>query len=123
MGVYGYGWSGTAPIPEGYLTVRVPTPDGDLEREILHPANPGCRPGRPERADLRNWLASRGAGPVDPTDPDGEIGRELFRLVLKAGAAERDPELELRAAARRHRDLFASGTILISRISFRLISL
>src|SRR5256884_4253793 len=41
MGVYGYGWSGTAPIPEGYLTVKVPTPDGELEREILHPANPG----------------------------------------------------------------------------------
>ncbi|MFC0437794.1 NAD-dependent epimerase/dehydratase family protein [Kutzneria buriramensis] len=41
MGVYGYGWSGSAPVPEGYLTVKVPTPDGDLEREILHPANPG----------------------------------------------------------------------------------
>jgi UDP-sulfoquinovose synthase len=41
MGVYGYGWSGSAPIPEGYLKVNVPTPDGDLEREILHPANPG----------------------------------------------------------------------------------
>jgi UDP-sulfoquinovose synthase len=41
MGVYGYGWSGSAPIPEGYLTVKVPTPDGDLAREILHPANPG----------------------------------------------------------------------------------
>jgi len=41
MGVYGYGWSGSAPIPEGYLSVKVPTPDGDLEREILHPANPG----------------------------------------------------------------------------------
>jgi UDP-sulfoquinovose synthase len=41
MGVYGYGWSGTAPIPEGYLTVKVPTPDGEIEREILHPANPG----------------------------------------------------------------------------------
>jgi UDP-sulfoquinovose synthase len=41
MGVYGYGWSGTAPIPEGYLTVKVPTPGGELEREILHPANPG----------------------------------------------------------------------------------
>jgi UDP-sulfoquinovose synthase len=41
MGVYGYGWSGSAPIPEGYLTVKVPTPNGDLEREILHPANPG----------------------------------------------------------------------------------
>jgi len=41
MGVYGYGWSGSAPIPEGYLAVKVPTPDGDLVREILHPANPG----------------------------------------------------------------------------------
>jgi UDP-sulfoquinovose synthase len=41
MGVYGYGWSGSAPIPEGYLMVKVPTPDGELEREILHPANPG----------------------------------------------------------------------------------
>jgi UDP-sulfoquinovose synthase len=41
MGVYGYGWSGSAPIPEGYLTVKVMTPDGEIEREILHPANPG----------------------------------------------------------------------------------
>lgn len=41
MGVYGYGWSRSAPIPEGYLTVKVPTPDGEIEREILHPANPG----------------------------------------------------------------------------------
>src|SRR6202140_3562448 len=41
MGVYGYGWSGSAPIPEGYLTVKVPTPHGEIEREILHPANPG----------------------------------------------------------------------------------
>src|SRR5580704_1829577 len=41
MGVYGYGWAGTAPIPEGYLTVKVDTPDGEMEREILHPANPG----------------------------------------------------------------------------------
>src|SRR5665213_3673685 len=41
MGVYGYGWSGSAPIPEGYLTVKVPTPDGEIEREILHPANAG----------------------------------------------------------------------------------
>jgi len=41
MGVYGYGWSGSAPIPEGYLTVKVPTPEGDLEREVLHPTSPG----------------------------------------------------------------------------------
>ena len=39
MGVYGHEWP--APIPEGYLTVQVPTPDGDLQREILHPADPG----------------------------------------------------------------------------------
>jgi hypothetical protein len=24
--------------PEAYLTVKLPTPDGDLERQILHPA-------------------------------------------------------------------------------------
>ena len=41
MGVYGYGWSGAAPIPEGYLTVMVETPEGLIKREILHPANPG----------------------------------------------------------------------------------
>ena len=33
------------------------------------------------------------------------FGRDLFRLVLKAREAGRDPEMELRAAARRYRDL------------------
>ncbi len=41
MGVYGYGWSGSAPVPEGYLNVKVETPEGEITREILHPANPG----------------------------------------------------------------------------------
>jgi UDP-sulfoquinovose synthase len=41
MGVYGYGWTGTAPIPEGYVTVKLNTPDGEISKEILHPANPG----------------------------------------------------------------------------------
>jgi UDP-sulfoquinovose synthase len=41
MGVYGYGWTGSAPIPEGYLTVKIETPEGEIAREILHPANPG----------------------------------------------------------------------------------
>ena len=41
MGVYGYGWTGSAPIPEGYLEVKIDTPDGEIAREILHPANPG----------------------------------------------------------------------------------
>ena len=39
------------------------------------------------------------------TGPAGDIGRELFRLVMKAREAGRDPEMELRAAARRYRDL------------------
>jgi XTP/dITP diphosphohydrolase len=38
------------------------------------------------------------------SDPDG-IGRELFRLVTRAREVGRDPEIELRAAARRYRDL------------------
>ncbi len=37
--------------------------------------------------------------------PGGDIGRELFRLVLKAREAGRDPEMELRAAARWYRDI------------------
>lgn len=41
MGVYGYGWTGTAPIPEGYVQIKIQTPDGEIDREILHPANPG----------------------------------------------------------------------------------
>jgi UDP-sulfoquinovose synthase len=41
MGVYGYDWPANVPIPEGYLTVKVPTPDGEIERQILHPADPG----------------------------------------------------------------------------------
>jgi UDP-sulfoquinovose synthase len=41
MGVYGYGWAGKTPIPEGYLAVKVDTPEGEVSRDILHPANPG----------------------------------------------------------------------------------
>ena len=41
MGVYGYG-AGSGPIPEGYLRVKIPAADGsEVEREILHPADPG----------------------------------------------------------------------------------
>jgi len=41
----------------------------------------------------------------DPATAGDDIGGELFRLVAKARVAERDPEMELRAAARRYRDL------------------
>ena len=44
-------------------------------------------------------------GSAESAGPGEDVGRELFRLVLKARAAGRDPELELRAAARRYRDL------------------
>lgn len=41
MGVYGYGWTGSAPITEGYVQVEIDTPDGRMRKEILHPTNPG----------------------------------------------------------------------------------
>ncbi|MFN8190323.1 MAG: phosphoadenylyl-sulfate reductase [Nocardioidaceae bacterium] len=40
MGVYGYGTAGMK-IPEGYLQVKVETPEGLVDQEILYPANPG----------------------------------------------------------------------------------
>ncbi|TRO94403.1 NAD-dependent epimerase/dehydratase family protein [Glycocaulis profundi] len=40
MGVYGYGTAGMK-IPEGYLTVKMDTPEGLVDQEILYPANPG----------------------------------------------------------------------------------
>jgi UDP-sulfoquinovose synthase len=40
MGVYGYGTGGMR-IPEGYLDVKVNTPNGEVQMEILHPSRPG----------------------------------------------------------------------------------
>jgi UDP-sulfoquinovose synthase len=40
MGVYGYGTAGMK-IPEGYLTVKVETPSGWVEQEVVYPPNPG----------------------------------------------------------------------------------
>ena len=47
------------------------------------------------------------AGPADPggAGPGEDIGRELFRLVVRAREAGRDPEMELRAVAHRYREL------------------
>jgi MazG family protein len=47
--------------------------------------------------------AETGSGAPDTSAAD--IGRELFRLVAKARMAGRDPEMELRAAARQYLDL------------------
>jgi XTP/dITP diphosphohydrolase len=44
-------------------------------------------------------------GSGGPATSGQDIGRELFRLVAQARAAGHDPEMELRAAARRYLDL------------------
>jgi len=67
---------------------------------------------RAERAGIPGDLARLDGDPGDndgdPGNIDGDpgdIGRDLFRLVARARAAGCDPETELRAAARRYRDL------------------
>jgi len=42
--------------------------------------------------------------PAGPDDPGEDLGGELFRLVASARELGLDPEMELRAAARRYRD-------------------
>jgi XTP/dITP diphosphohydrolase len=60
---------------------------------------------RAARAGAPEELA-RLEGEDASSDQAGEdLGRDLFRLVAKARELGRDPELELRAAARRYRDL------------------
>ena len=59
---------------------------------------------RAARAGVPDGLADLDGDPGSDR-PRREIGRDLFRLVLKAREAGRDPEMELRAAARRYRDL------------------
>ena len=101
------------------------------KRRRIGPNGPGCRPSRgrsvrarrgavrparpgPGRAAAAPGGAGRGSCRVGAPgrrmmlgEPDGsgdDIGRELFRLVARAREAGRDPEMELRAAARRYRD-------------------
>jgi MazG family protein len=65
------------------------------------------RAGAPEDlARLDEDPKSSPSGGPAHADPAGEdIGRELFRLVARARAQGLDPEMELRAAARRYRDM------------------
>ena len=62
---------------------------------------------RAARAGVPDDLARLDGDPgsAGPAGSGEEIGRELFRLVAKARAAGRDPEMELRAATRHYRDL------------------
>ena len=61
---------------------------------------------RAERAGAPAELADLPTPGNGAAEPNGvsDIGGELFALVAKARAAGLDPELELRAAARRYRD-------------------
>jgi XTP/dITP diphosphohydrolase len=65
------------------------------------------RAGAPE--DLARLDEDLECGPSGrPADADSageDIGRELFRLVAEARAQGLDPEMELRAAARRYQEL------------------
>jgi XTP/dITP diphosphohydrolase len=60
-----------------------------------------ARAGVPE--ELARLDGDPGSG--EPTGGGEDIGRELFRLVARAREAGRDPEMELRAAARHYQDL------------------
>jgi uncharacterized protein YabN with tetrapyrrole methylase and pyrophosphatase domain len=58
---------------------------------------------RAARAGVPAYLARLEAD-NDVREPGDDIGRALFHLVARAREAGRDPELELRAAARRYCD-------------------
>jgi XTP/dITP diphosphohydrolase len=85
------GRAGRAGVPDDLLTDPGPA---------SNPANPAspANPSNPE--GLTN--PSGPAGPGD--EAAGRLGDQLFDLVAQARAAGLDPELELRAAARRYRD-------------------
>jgi MazG family protein len=63
---------------------------------------------RAERAGVPEELVRLDQEPGSPGEPaqvGDDIGAELFRLVAKAREVGLDPEMELRAAARRYQDL------------------
>jgi XTP/dITP diphosphohydrolase len=84
------GASAVAEVPSALDGVPLGQPALSLAAQLQRRAE---RAGVP--SDLEPWLED---------DPD-DIGRDLFRLVARARSAGRDPELELRAVARRYRDL------------------
>ncbi|MCP4974365.1 MAG: NAD-dependent epimerase/dehydratase family protein [Prochlorococcus sp.] len=110
MGVYGYGSHRGATIPEGYLKVEVPQPDGSrFEEEILHPASPGSvyhmtktldqllflyynKNDQIRITDLHQgivWGTNTDATSKDPRltnrfDYDGDYGTVLNRFLMQA---------------------------------------
>jgi MazG family protein len=67
-----------------------------------------ARAGAPEELTGLNGAPASEPASVPDGEPDGsgqDIGAALFRLVARARELGLDPEMELRAAARRYRDL------------------
>ncbi|MEM8937618.1 MAG: NAD-dependent epimerase/dehydratase family protein [Pseudomonadota bacterium] len=108
MGVYGYGTAGMK-IPEGYLTVKVDTDNGQVESEILYPANPGSiyhmtktqdqllfffynKNDQVRITDLHQgivWGTQTEETAIDPRlinrfDYDGDYGTVLNRFLMQA---------------------------------------
>lgn len=108
MGVYGYGTTGAC-IPEGYLTVKVETPRGWENRDILYPPNPGsiyhltktqdallfqfyARNDRLRVTDLHQgivWGCQTKETRLDPRlvnrfDYDGDYGTVLNRFLIQS---------------------------------------
>ena len=89
--------SAGGPLPSVVGSVPLSQPALALAAQLQRRAE---RAGAPaELADL----PTPGNGAAEPNGVS-DIGGELFALVAKARAAGLDPELELRAAARRYRD-------------------
>lgn len=109
MGVYGYGATGSAPIPEGYLPVKIDTPDGELTTEILHPTSPGsiyhmtkvhdqtslayyAKNDKVRSTDLHQGIVWGTQTPETSRDPrlinrfdyDGDYGTVLNRFLVQA---------------------------------------
>ncbi len=109
MGVYGYSTVG-APIPEGYLDVKLALPSGELaEQEILYPGNPGsiyhmtkcldqtlfayyAKNDGLRITDLHQGIVWGTNTPETASDPrlvnrfdyDGDYGTVLNRLLIQA---------------------------------------
>ena len=108
MGVYGYGTAGMT-IPEGYLPVRVDTPAGEHQMEVLYPAHPGSvyhmtkaqdalffwyynRNYQTRITDLHQgivWGTQTAETSADPRlinrfDYDGDYGTVLNRFLMQA---------------------------------------
>jgi XTP/dITP diphosphohydrolase len=91
---------GGPPVPSALDGVPFGQPALALAAQLQRRATRAGVPGEIARLD-----GDRGPAGAGPDEPDEDIGRELFRLVARARELALDPEMELRAAARRYRDL------------------